>query len=112
MLLWNIGYNIIDFLMPMAFMFVLYLMLSKNCISIFFNKFKFELCGKISYMMFLIHHLIATLFDRYNVLRGTDWKLVSLVYLIMVIVVAIILKKIICILVGFEKNNKFKEQSI
>lgn len=93
-LLWNHGYNNSDFLMLIAFIILLS--------DLIYNKPKNNLfivpvinhLGTISYSMFLIHHLIATIFDQYDWFRTFDWKISSVIYLITVLVTAETLYKL------------------
>lgn len=49
------------------------------------------LMGEISYIMYLNHYAIASLFTRYGWLKGFDWKILSVCYLAVVIFVATVI---------------------
>lgn len=80
-LLWNNGYNKSDFLLLPVFIIILYFLLGNTFINGSLDIPIFGRLGEISYTMFLIHHLIAVLFDYYNWFRTCDWKAASIIYL-------------------------------
>lgn len=80
-LLWNSGYSRSDFIVLIAFAVILYCLLGDDNIGKALDNPVFGQLGKISYMMFLVHHLIAVLFDYFDWFRNSDWKVASLMYL-------------------------------
>ena len=94
-LLWDNGYSKSDFILPVAFMLMLYYLLKDNVISAFLDKPLFSMAGKMSYMLFLIHYLIAVLFDSFSWMRNVDWKITSLAYVVIVTVVSFFLYNIV-----------------
>lgn len=80
-LLWRKGYSRSDFIVLIVLAVVLYCLLSDDNICSALDKPIFGQLGKISYMMFLVHHLIAVIFDYFDWFRNSDWKIASLMYL-------------------------------
>ena len=89
--LWYNGYSKFDFVYVILFAIMIYLLfLMKDICFLFSSKFYIKMLN----MMFLVHHVIALLFSQYDILRGYDWKIVSLVYVVAVIVVTMLLNVI------------------
>lgn len=85
-LLWNSGYSRSDFIFLLILFVILYCLLGDSNIGRLLDTPFFGKLGKISYPMFLVHHLIAVLFDYFDWFRGSDWKIASLMYLGVVLV--------------------------
>lgn len=94
-LLWNSGFNKSDFLLLPVFVIILYYLLQDTVISNLLRLPLLGRLGRISYTMFLIHHLIAVLFDHYNWLRAADWKFTSVIYLAAVFICSLLLDTLI-----------------
>lgn len=80
-LLWRNGYSRSDFIILIILIIILYSLLNDNNICSLLDRPVFGKLGKISYRMFLVHHLIAVLFDHFDWFRNCDWKVASLMYL-------------------------------
>lgn len=87
-LLWKDGYDKSDFLLPIAFAIMLYYLMKENSVSGVLNRPVLSFFGDLSYALFLMHYLIAVLFDKYSWLRIYDWKVSSMFYLIVVLIVS------------------------
>lgn len=93
-LLWNTAYNKSDYVILLFFVVILYYLLGDNNISRFFGKYDLSKLGKISYDMYLTHHVIAVVFNNFNWFRSCDWKIASAAYLVVVIICSFLLGKI------------------
>lgn len=92
-LLWKNGYDEGDFLLPIAFAILIYYLIKENCISGILSRSAFSLLGDLSYILFLMHYVIAVLFDKYSWLREYNWKTSSMIYLIAVFCVSVGVKQ-------------------
>lgn len=83
-LLWDNGYDKGDLLVLLFFVIVLLYLLGDTDVSAFFSTPFFEKLGEMSYTMFLIHYTIAVFFSHFGWGRSYDWKIVSILYLLLV----------------------------
>lgn len=97
-LLWNTAHNKCDYAILLLFLVILFYLLGDNNISRFFDRYRLSGLGNISYNMYLIHHVIAVLFDHFNWFRSYDWKIASLVYLGVVVIGSLLFEKIISVI--------------
>ena len=106
-LLWDTVYGRSDYVMLLIFVGILYYLLSDNEISRFLNRIRFSLIGSVSYTMFLVHHVIAVMFDHYDWFRDWNWKIASMAYLVMVVVCALLLRELMVMAKTVrEKGNR------
>lgn len=89
MLFWDTAYGLSDYLVVVAIAVLFYI-----CTIIKFDCLEkvdasiWRWISELSYVMFLNHYIVVKLFAYYDAFKYVDWKIVSLVYLIVVVVVS------------------------
>ncbi len=86
-LLWKNFLPYVDYFAIVLFIFLFCLALNIKMISsnACFKRIV-EYVGEQSYSIYLNHYLIAFMFSKYRWFKGLDWKVISLVYLVVVYV--------------------------
>lgn len=93
-LLWNSDFPCIDYIIVILFciLFILLFVIKEdlpNWLHIVITRL-----GGMTYVMFLNHYIIACIFTKCNLCRTWDWKAVSLIYLITVLLASGIIQYI------------------
>ncbi|MCM1498457.1 MAG: acyltransferase [Clostridium sp.] len=89
MTLYDNAYRITDFLVVFVFWFLFVYGITDERIRPGQNLSRvFRYLGRLSYTIYLIHYVIVQIFVRFSLFIGKDWKLVSVIFLILVVAVA------------------------
>lgn len=91
-LLWDNSIPYIDYFAIFLFAILFYFVL-KNPMEFKGSLIKKIIAfgGKVCYVVYLNHYLVALIFNKYSLFRKLDWKMISLLFLIIVFIFSVVM---------------------